>query len=351
MFFFLICNLILLFCSGEWFSENHSILYKNQIYNIRGVNWFGTETKCNIVHGLWMHPLSYYLDFLETNGINSIRIPFSFEVANNLDQLAEPSCITAEPLFKDKTVREMINILFQETKKRSISILLDFHTINYEITPFPWTNEINKEKVINILINMIAEFKENKNLLGIDIKNEPHGSINWYTWSSYIRDFKQRIELYHNDFEGLIFICGIEDPIDNSAWGGSFYTMGETLDDILDEKIVFAPHVYGPSVRGWRGEDNSPDDWEKWFGFLHHTFENAIVLGELGGTMIDSDELWHWTLKDYLVQNNIQNFYYWCLNSNSIDTNGIFDFDWTTVDEKKLDFIKYLQPNPTFLNF
>ena len=337
-------------CIGLWISRNHSIYYENKLYNIRGINWFGIESHCKIMHGLWIHPLSFYLDIFVDNGINSIRIPFSYEVANNLDMMIETSCVTSEPLFDGVSVRTMLNILFQETSKRSMTILLDFHTINEQITEFPWTNEINENMVFGAWSNIINEYKHYKNLIGIDIKNEPHGLIDWTTWGGYIKNFTYFIYTTQPDYQSLFFICGIEDPLDDSTWGGSFYSMKNNLTNTIDDRIVFSPHVYGPSVRGSRGMNNTDHNWDSWFGNLQHDYDNSIIIGEMGGYFDGNDELWHWNIFNYLLKKNIRNFYYWCMNPDSYDTNGIFERDWTTLNEKKINFIKYLQPFPTFLN-
>ncbi len=39
--------------------------------------------------------------------------------------------------------------------------------------------------------------------------------------------------------------------------------------------------------------------------------------------------------------------FFWCVNPNSGDTGGIFNNDWMTADEKKLEFLRRLVENPT----
>ena len=58
-------------------------------YRIRGVNWFGFNTQCLTVHGLWAHDLHFYLDCLNTYQINSLRIPFSYEMVGHYYFLEE----------------------------------------------------------------------------------------------------------------------------------------------------------------------------------------------------------------------------------------------------------------------
>lgn len=63
--------------TGRFFTRDNQLFYEKHRYHIRGINWFGMEAVCNCPNGLWVH----YMNLLRSN---SIRIPFSYEVAVNL---------------------------------------------------------------------------------------------------------------------------------------------------------------------------------------------------------------------------------------------------------------------------
>ena len=77
----------------------------------------------------------------------------------------------------------------------------------------------------------------------------------------------------------------------------------------------------------------------------------AVVLGEWGGPVTgESDDvggngLWMTALVDYLVENDMQSNFFWCLNSDS-DPTGVV-VDWETFDEAKLALLATLTPEPT----
>lgn len=110
------------------------------------------------------------------------------------------------------------------------------------------------------------------------------------------------------------------------------------------EKIVYSPHVYGPSVymmAYFKSPDfprNMPSIWEAHFGYLKK-FNYTIVIGEWGGTYAGLDRVWQDKFSKWLVKNNIYDFFYWCLNPESKDTRGIFLNDWKTVNWEKMRVI------------
>ncbi len=58
------------------FTSEQGHLYVNGIqFKLKGVSWFGFETRHNVVHGLWTQRYTDLLDFLSDNGFNIIRVP------------------------------------------------------------------------------------------------------------------------------------------------------------------------------------------------------------------------------------------------------------------------------------
>jgi len=321
-------------------------------YNIKGVNWYGGETLNHVPEGLMVHPISYYIAFLRNNGFNSIRLPFSYETYINFDTVSAIETVKADPSIFGKTYREIFHTIFYIAYQHNMTILLDFHTIGGVISEFPnQLPQISSDDTQNVLMNIITEFSQYPHLIGIDIKNEPHGKITWDEWSAYCQTIITRVQTSIPQFKGLFFIEGIQTTENNSAWGGSFTGMDKRMNDLLlKPRTVASPHVYGVSVRGAVAQGEGAADFEKWFGFLRHQ-DISVVIGEEGGMFIGSDVDWHNRLKDFLIEVNMRNTYYWCLNPTSMDTSGILFEDWTTSNYNKLQFLDALQPDPTFLTF
>jgi len=338
------------FTNAVFHVANNNLYYANVSYNIKGINWFGIETQCHCPHGLWMHDTEYYLNLIRSASFNSIRIPFSFETAMNLDIKLEYECVKADPYVYSMSSRDYLHHLFYHASIRNITILLDFHRDHEIIQPYP-LSMINQEQFFQAWKIMLVEYGSYKNLIGIDIKNEPHGGITWLEWSSFISSFIHFVDTEIPEYKGLFWVEGLEEAVDGSAWGGSFSQMETHFGQNPDIRIVFSPHVYGVSVRGIDSINDGPYQWNTWFGFLNQYYDNLLCIGEIGGFNGGLDFQWHQNILDYLIKNSIHNFYYWCLNPDSGDTGGVLGPDWTTIDQSKIDFCYNLQPNPTFVAF
>lgn len=350
---FLICWYSLV--GQAWETRNSTIYYdNNNSFHIKGLNWFGYETECNIVHGLWVNPIDYYFDIFHTLQVNALRIPFSYELIMNWDtKIPKSECLTANTWIQGMNVRETFHLLFKKAIEKNIVILLDFHHMDGEITDYLISDDIKMENIHDMWYKVINEFKGYKNLLGVDIKNEPHGDITWIDWGSYTSNVITYIKTMFNDYNGLFFLEGIEDQKNRSVWGGSFTDLKKQYISILpSNKIVFSPHVYGNSIRGDIAADDTYALFDLWFGTLRYRFpNNTIVIGEIGGLAVGMDFQWHLKIKRYLILRNIRNSFYWCLNPNSFDTGGILEYDWTTMNTDKVKFIEDLQPSPTIIDF
>jgi len=344
-------------CRGEWFGLKHLYFYDENRedaieYHVKGINWYGGENNNRIPEGLYVHPVEYYFNVLGEHEINSLRLPFSYENFLGFDNILPVDSVRADSALYGKSARDVFHLIFHTAHAHNMSILLDFHTIGGIITEFPHhLPEVSERDTQDALVKIVREFSKYPNFMGIDLKNEPHGSITWNEWSQYSRETIKRIKDDVQEYTGLFFVEGVQNNDDHSAWGGSFSQMGDTMNDLLtDERVVLSPHVYGVSVRGSVAISEGFPDFEKWFGFLRNQ-DRPVVIGEEGGMYIGDDVAWHERLKEYLVATGIRDNFYWCLNPSSIDTGGVFYDDWTTLNENKLTFMRELQSSPTRIAF
>lgn len=334
----------------SWTTSNHSMFFSDSLFRLKGVNWFGFETDCLVAQGLWIRQVDDMFAFLQQNKYNAIRLPFSYEFVGMLDTPVAPSCVIANPWMMAMTARDCMHMFFQKSMQRGIVVLLDLHTIENVISTRPWTDNVSIEQILKAWEIMIQEYGKYPNLIGIDIKNEPH-QISWHTWGTYVRGFVKSIRDDIIPLKSLMFVEGIQD---HSVWGGSFENLDNATQSFFlsnPHTIVFSPHVYGVSVRGHSAMHDSDETFHKWFGFLLNGFGNAIVIGEIGGFFIDDDFDWHMKIQQYLIGNDIRNLFYWCLNPDSIDTQGILREDWWTPNQEKLDWHTAVQPDPTIVDF
>ena len=347
-----------------WVTKHNALVYGDQVFHLKGLNWNGFESDCRIIHGLWANTLDHYLDILHKQDINALRFPLPFESMENMSLPILASCVTADPSVPaDTTVGHFIMVLLNKLRHRGMFALFDLHTIGGEITEFPWSNDVTEERVVQAWTNFAQQFGQHPAIMGLEIKNEPHGAC---TTAQFHQHSANVISQIRSHFPGLFFIDGTalswndEDP--KPPWGGTFEGISSRCDDDalcqlgMSDKLVFSPHVYGPDVRGDTVVHEDAHTLERRYGFLrNHPFFNdsAIVVTEFGGRMEDPDgpdyqyfEMW----KQYMHDANMTaGSFFWTFPPSSYDTGGFLEDDWQTIHPQKLQFLKSIQPAPTIL--
>lgn len=339
-----------------WASRHHRLYYGSDVFELKGINWHGMESDCRVVHGLWENPLDFYMDILKGQKFNALRVPLSFEIMQNLQLEVNADCTRADPtVVPGTTTGHFIERLLDTAKSRGMFVLFDLHTVGGQITEMPWSADVSEEDVVTAWRNFAAAFGTHPAILGLEIKNEPHGPCSQPVFHRHAARVIQEIGKM---YDGLYFIDGTATSgIDHPPWGGSFESIAARCEDDalcvlgLPERLVFAPHVYGPDVRGPTVREESDAAFERRYGFLTtHAFFNAsaIIVTEFGGFMQDIDYHYFVKWKDYTGKKNLSTgAFFWTLPPNSADTGGILLDDYKTLNKQKLDFLDALQPLPS----
>ena len=92
----------------SWKTKQNKLVYNDQEFRLKGINWNGFESDCNVVHGLWLSPLHHYSDILHEQNFNALRIPFQFQRIR--EGLAPVDSVLGRQLFnqwrpQNKTMR------------------------------------------------------------------------------------------------------------------------------------------------------------------------------------------------------------------------------------------------------
>lgn len=129
---------------------------------------------------------------------------------------------------------------------------------------------------------------------------------------------------------------------------GSSLQYAVTAPVVLSDntKLVYSPHSYGPGVfsadffNDPKFPENMPAIWNYNFGQLPAATGNAVVVGEWGSKLIagSKDRVWAYRFRAYLQANKLS-FFYWSLNPESKDTQGLLKNDWVTPDQDKVDLL------------
>jgi endoglucanase len=116
-------------------------------------------------------------------GFNALRVPFSCELALNLDA-RKPTNIDygANPQLSGLSSGAVLDYLVAECAKRGIVILLDMHRLNADgQIPELWydSGKYPESAVLTAWRLMARRYAPCWNVVGADLNNEPHGCATW----------------------------------------------------------------------------------------------------------------------------------------------------------------------------
>ena len=375
-------------CNDDWIHAKGSRLYDkdgNQVW-LTGANWFGFNCNEACPHYLWSADADDCLQQIADRGINVIRFPISTELivswmngkpnpVSSFSANADPAfCINADFCQADgKTPvdsMQVFDIMMKKCKKYGIKAFIDIHSPHTDNSGHNYNLWYGKAGVttkvwIDALVWLADKYKNDDTLIAYDLKNEPHGkgqegaeaakwdgSTDENNWQYAATKCAEAILDVNPN--ALILIEGVEqsmsgamagdywgmpDRRDNSPYIGAWW--GGNLRGVKDypvvpkqgtSQIVYSPHDYGPSVydQVWFDKDFTTetlldDYWRDTWAYINEQDIAPLLIGEWGGHMdAGKNQKWMELLRDYMIANHI-NHTFWCLNTNSGDTGGLWD--------------------------
>jgi endoglucanase len=333
---------------------------------LRGVNWFGLETENHTPHGLWTRDYKSMLAQMKELGYNTIRLPFSLQMlsddANSINGLE--FSIGSNRELQGKTPLEVMDAIIAEAGQQGLMVILDCHRLNNRRIPPLWYGDGFSEWDWIRSWAMLAErYKNQHNVIGADLKNEPHGKASWGT-DDRKTDWRLAAERAGNAVlnvnpNWLIFVEGVEENVPGQKL--KKHWMGGNLEGVrrwpvrLDRpnQVVYSPHEYGPEVykHTWFDEPSFPENlasiWDTSFFYIVREKIAPIWIGEFGGRAVDrvsKSGIWQNRLVEFVKTQNL-GFAYWSWNPNSGDTGGILQDDWQQVHPEKQAMLNQLLPN------
>ncbi len=374
--------------NDDWLHAEGSRLYDangNEVW-LTGANWFGFNCNEACPHYLWSADADDCLREIADRGINIIRFPISTELIvswmNGKPNPVSSFSANADPAFTinadfcgpdGKTPvdsMQVFDIMMKKCKKYGIKAFIDIHSPHTDNSGHNYNLWYGKAGVttdvwIDALVWLADKYKNDDTLLAYDLKNEPHGkgqegdeaakwdgSTDENNWAYAATKCAEAI-LDVNP-HALILVEGVEqsmsgamegdywgmpDRRDNSPyigawWGGNFRGAREypIKPKQGTSQIVYSPHDYGPSVyaQTWFDKDFTEktlldDYWYDTWAYINAEEIGPELIGEWGGHMDGKEnQKWMTLLRDYMIKHHI-NHTFWCLNTNSGDTGGLWD--------------------------
>jgi endoglucanase len=332
---------------------------------LRGVNWFGMETDLHAPHGLWKRDYKDMLAQIRKLKYNVIRLPYSVQALRSSNISGVDFGIGSNKDLQNKTPLQVMDIIVQEAANQGLLILLDSHRLSDARIPELWYGDGYTEADWIDTWKMLAiRYKNQPNVIGADLKNEPHGQASWGT-GNLVTDWRLAAERCGNAIlsvnpNWLIVVEGVTDNVPGQQlghwWGGNLEGVKNYPVRLnVANKVVYSPHEYGPGVyeASWFNEPSFPqnlyDRWQKGFYYIAEQGIAPVLIGEFGGRRVDNNSkegIWQQRFVDFIKQKNLS-FTYWSWNPNSGDTGGILLDDWVTVDTPKQQLLDKLLTGDT----
>ncbi|KYC38515.1 glycoside hydrolase [Scytonema hofmannii PCC 7110] len=330
---------------------------------LRGVNWFGIETETNVPHGLWKRDYKDILTQIKSLGYNLIRLPYSLQALRSTNISGIDFSIGNNKALEGKNPLEVMDLIIQEAEHQGLLILLDCHRLNNQRISELWYEDSFTEKDWIDTWKMLADrYKNQTNIIGADLKNEPHGKASWGT-NDVATDWRLAAERAGNAIlevnpNWLIVVGGVEKNVPNQKlpkhWQGGNLEGVQRYPVRLSNrsKLVYSPHEYGPGVadQPWFSERSFPKNlinrWQIGFHYISSQNRAPILIGEFGGRQVDTSSkegIWQNEFVKYIKEKNLS-FAYWSWNPNSADTGGLLLDDWQNIDLPKQQLLTQLLP-------
>ena len=339
---------------------------RGQAVLLRGVNWFGIETETQAPHGLHLRDYKEMLAQIKGLGYNVIRLPYAVQSLRATTISGVDFNLGSNRDLQGKTPLEVMDLVIQEAQRQGLMILLDSHRLNNQRIPELWYGDgFTEADWLDTWKLLAARYKNQPNVIGADLKNEPHGRASWGT-NDEATDWRLAAERAGNAVlaiapHWLIVVEGVEKNVPGQRlpahWqGGNLEGAGRYPVRLKTaRKLVYSPHEYGAGVynQPWFSEATFPknllDRWEVGFHYLASRNTAPILIGEFGGRQVDTSSkegIWQRQLVNFIQQKKLS-FTYWSWNPNSSDTGGILQDDWRTVDPAKQALLGQLLPVPS----
>ncbi|MFM7244452.1 MAG: glycoside hydrolase family 5 protein [Planctomycetaceae bacterium] len=332
---------------------------------LRGISWFGMETETHVPHGLWARDWKEMLGQIRAAGFNLVRVPWSVNAIRSPTIGGIDFSKGSNADLEGRSPLEVLDRIIAEADRQGLLVLLDCHRLNDAAIPELWYGDgFTEDDWLDAWRTMARRYGTAANVIGADVKNEPHGAASWGT-DDERTDFRLAAErcgdaIHEIAPHWLIVVEGVEKNVPGQQLPG--YWWGGNLEGVrtapvrlkVQDRVVYSPHEYGPGVddADWLKEPSFPanlaDRWDKGFFFIVREGIAPVLVGEFGGRETGADTregVWQRAFVEFLRKQRL-GFVYWSWNPNSGDTGGLLADDWLTIVEPKRRLLAPLLDGP-----
>jgi endoglucanase len=362
--------------AGYWHTSGNKILdSNNQTVRIAGINWYGFETTDEVVHGLTDQDYKSILQAIETNGYNTVRIPYSSQM---VESPVIPSAISYSnangPINTDLqglNSLQIMDVVIQYAGSIGLRVILDNHRSeagnSAEASGLWYTSAYPETSWISDWQALATRYANNSTVIGMDLRDEPHnaatggacwdcgGAIDWHLAAERAGNAILAINP-----SLLIFVEGTDEYNNNYYfWGGNLQGVQTSPVQLsVANHLVYSAHDYGPveSAQAWFNSSTTYDSlvstWTSYWAYISLNGIAPVWVGEFGTTNTAADlesstsgsqGQWFSSLVQFLGANPNLSWTYWALNGE--DNYALLDssYDPTPASAMKQQMLAQVQ--------
>lgn len=187
--------------AGKQGSDSRSL----KVFNIKGVNWYGSEDRTGAVGGIDYHSMDYYMGFLADHKFNAIRLLFNHESVLRNGPI-ESHDISMSPQLYNVSYLDMFAEIANAAARKGILIMMGCHRLNPTAWPGNglWHDDnITEAKVLESWDRVAERLCGQWNVFATDLQNEPHSSSWGRGWE---QDWNKAAERIGNHVSSLSLI-------------------------------------------------------------------------------------------------------------------------------------------------
>src|SRR5437762_4793013 len=271
--------------TGYWHTSGNQIIDSSgRVVRIAGINWYGFETKDQVVHGLWARDYHTILNAIKNTGDNAIRLPYSNQmvesptIPSNISYSNGSGAINTD--LKGLNALQVMDKVISAAGALGLRVILDNHRSEagnsaeanglWYTSAYPESAWINDWKT---LVNRYSSYKDasgNPTVIAVDLRNEPHlvanGSHSGSCWtgdsstggcptSNAQQNWPAAAQRAGNavlavNSKLLVMVEGIDCYSgDCDWWGGNLEGVSShPITLIVASRLVYSAHDYGPNL-------------------------------------------------------------------------------------------------------
>ena len=148
-------------------------------FDLKGIEWHGTEQEAMVPQGLGNHSLDYYLTFLQQHSFNGIRLPFDHDRMLRNAIVVDSHHVRLAPELLHLRYVNVFTTIAKAAARRGQLIVLACDRLTFSAAPGQpgsglwYSGEVSEEQVQRSWAHIADVLCSQWNVIGVDLQSQP----------------------------------------------------------------------------------------------------------------------------------------------------------------------------------